>query len=79
MGRPPIGKIAMTGAERVRRYRLKHRKEENHKPRQRPFKPTDTAKNIATILVGMFTPSKAEDIARAVLKMLKAKAAASRS
>ena len=24
MGRPPIGKTAMTGAERVRRYRLKH-------------------------------------------------------
>ena len=24
MGRPPIGKRAMTGAERVRRYRLKH-------------------------------------------------------
>ena len=30
MGRPPIGKVAMTGAERVRRYRAKHRKE---KPR----------------------------------------------
>jgi hypothetical protein len=25
MGRPPIGKVAMTGAERVRRHRLKHR------------------------------------------------------
>src|SRR5215813_15204192 len=25
MGRPPIGKVAMTGAERVRRYRLRHR------------------------------------------------------
>jgi hypothetical protein len=24
MGRPPIGKVAMSGAERVRRYRLKH-------------------------------------------------------
>ena len=24
MGRPPIGKVAMTGSERVRRYRLKH-------------------------------------------------------
>jgi hypothetical protein len=24
MGRPPIGKVAMTTAERVRRYRLKH-------------------------------------------------------
>jgi hypothetical protein len=24
MGRPPIGKVAMTGAERVRRYREKH-------------------------------------------------------
>jgi cell division protein FtsB len=30
MGRPPIGKVAMTGAERVHRYRAKHRKE---KPR----------------------------------------------
>jgi len=25
MGRPPIGKIAMTVAERVRKHRLKHR------------------------------------------------------
>jgi hypothetical protein len=25
MGRPPLGKVAMTGAERVRRYRLKQR------------------------------------------------------
>jgi hypothetical protein len=25
MGRPPIGKVAMTDAERMRRYRLKHR------------------------------------------------------
>jgi hypothetical protein len=25
MGRPPIGKAAMTGAERVRRYRLARR------------------------------------------------------
>jgi hypothetical protein len=24
MGRPPIGKVAMTGAERVRRFRVKH-------------------------------------------------------
>jgi hypothetical protein len=24
MGRPPIGKVAMTGGERVQRYRLKH-------------------------------------------------------
>ena len=30
MGRPPIGKVAMTGAERVRRYRAKHRKEKPH-------------------------------------------------
>ena len=30
MGRPPIGKVAMTSAERQRRYRAKHRKE---KPR----------------------------------------------
>jgi hypothetical protein len=29
MGRPPIGKVAMTGAERVRRYRAKHRKSRN--------------------------------------------------
>jgi hypothetical protein len=28
------------------------------------FKPTDTAKDIAAVLVGMFTPSKAADIAR---------------
>ena len=24
MGRPPFGKVAMTGAERVRRFRIKH-------------------------------------------------------
>jgi hypothetical protein len=27
MGRPPIGKVAMTAAERLRRHRLKHRQE----------------------------------------------------
>ena len=32
MGRPPIGKIAMTSAERVRRHRLKHRPEPVTKP-----------------------------------------------
>ena len=32
MGRPPIGKIAMTSAERVRRHRLKHCPEPVTKP-----------------------------------------------
>jgi hypothetical protein len=32
MGRPPIGKIAMTSAERVRRHRLKQRPEHVAKP-----------------------------------------------
>ena len=37
------------------------------------FKPTDTADNIADVLVGMFSPSKAESIARSVLAKLKAR------
>src|SRR5437667_4714478 len=36
MGRPPIGKVAMTGAERVRRYRLKHGAD---KPVTKPVEP----------------------------------------
>jgi hypothetical protein len=39
------------------------------------FKPTDTADDIATVLVGMFTPSKAEDIFKRGLAKLKTKAA----
>jgi hypothetical protein len=35
------------------------------------FKATDTAKDIATVLVGMFKPRKAEEIARSMLRMLK--------
>lgn len=35
------------------------------------FKPTDTADDIATVLVSMFSPSKAESIARALLAKLK--------
>ena len=37
------------------------------------FKPTDTADDIADVLVGMFSPSKAESIARSVLAKLKAR------
>jgi hypothetical protein len=36
MGRPPIGKTAMTDAERMRRYRLKHGKD---KPVTKPRAP----------------------------------------
>jgi hypothetical protein len=36
MGRPPIGKTAMTDAERMRRYRLKHGKD---KPVTKPASP----------------------------------------
>ena len=36
-----------------------------------PFKPTDTAEDIATVLVGMFSPSKAADIAKRMLTKLK--------
>jgi hypothetical protein len=54
--------------------------EENAKLKQREdgdrFKPTDTADDIATVLVGMFSARKAEAIARAVLTMLKARKAA---
>ena len=42
--------------------------EENHRLKQQKederFTPTDTAKDVATCIVGMFTPSKAMDIAR---------------
>jgi hypothetical protein len=37
------------------------------------FKPTDTADDIATVLVGMFTASKASDIARRMLGKLKSR------
>jgi hypothetical protein len=50
--------------------------EENHKLKQREdgdrFKPTDTAEDIATVLVGMFSSTKAADIARRILSKLKA-------
>jgi hypothetical protein len=42
MGRPPIGKVAMTGAERVRRYRRKHAAD---KPPSKPA--TDTMATAA--------------------------------
>lgn len=38
------------------------------------FKPNDTANDIATVIVGMFTKTKAENIARAILKLLKDRA-----
>ncbi len=40
------------------------------------FDPKDTAKDIATTIVGMFTPSKARSIANAILAMLKEREAA---
>ena len=52
--------------------------EENAKLKQREdgdrFKPTDPAKDIAAVLVGTFTPSKAEEIAKQMLVLLKARA-----
>ena len=64
----------MTEAERDRQA-LAVALEENERLKQREdgdrFKPTDTAKDIAAVLVGTFTASKAEDIARTVLRMLK--------
>jgi hypothetical protein len=51
--------------------------EENAQLKQREegdrFKPTDTADNIATVLVGMFSANKAETIARHILTKLKAR------
>jgi hypothetical protein len=35
------------------------------------FTPTDTADNVAMTIVGMFSPSKAEDVARRILAKLK--------
>jgi hypothetical protein len=40
MGRPPIGKVAMTGAERMRLYRRKHG---TAKPVTKPAAPDHTA------------------------------------
>lgn len=40
------------------------------------FKPTDTAEDIATVLVGMFTARKAETIARAMLRLIKERSVA---
>jgi hypothetical protein len=53
--------------------------DENHKLRQQltnredgdRFKPSDSAKDIAAVLVGMFSPHKAEDIARSMLTLVK--------
>ena len=42
MGRPPIGKIAMTGAERVRRFRVKHGTD-------KPAKTSGSAADIAAL------------------------------
>jgi hypothetical protein len=38
------------------------------------FKPTDTVKDIATVLVGMFSSSKAKAIAGEMLNMIKDRA-----
>jgi hypothetical protein len=48
MGRPPIGKVAMSGAERIRRYRARHGKET--RPRGRP---KGSVKGEPSILVGL--------------------------
>jgi hypothetical protein len=73
-GKP--ARAEMTPLEKMRQANIQLQ-EENHKLKQRDdgdrFKPTDTAKDIATVIVGTFKPSKAEDIARLVLKMLKPK------
>lgn len=54
--------------------------EENKKFKERGddhrFDAKDTAKDIATTIVGMFTPSKARSIANAILAMLKEREAA---
>jgi hypothetical protein len=54
--------------------------EENHKLKQREdgdrWKPSDTAADIATVIVGMFSTSKAEQIAKLVLAKLKKATAA---
>jgi hypothetical protein len=70
----PAGERSMTYAEKLR-LSLIALEEENHQLRQRQdgdrFKPTDTAEDVATVLVGMFSASKAEKIARAMLVKLK--------
>jgi hypothetical protein len=49
--------------------------QENHELRRRDdgdrFKPTDTAKDVARVLVGMFSPHKARAIASEIQAALK--------
>jgi hypothetical protein len=70
------GEQKLTPAEKDR-MKLARLIEENHKLKQRDdgdrFKPTDTADDIATVLVGMFSSTKAQDIARRMLAKLKEK------
>jgi hypothetical protein len=54
MGRPPIGKVAMTGAERVRLHRLKHAKAVKPvKPASNVIKLSAPAGKIADALLAM--------------------------
>jgi len=72
----PEGPKPMTRAEQDRQA-LAAALQENYELKQREdgdrFKLTDTADDIANVLVDMVSPSKAESIARAVLANLKAR------
>lgn len=71
------GKREMTGVEKLRKENeaLKERnKELEEEGSGDRFKTTDTAKNIAVVMVSMFSPSKAREIATHMLVLLNAAA-----
>jgi hypothetical protein len=72
--KPKVERTEPTPAERDR-MALAAALEENERLKQREdgdrFKPTDTAADIATVLVGMFKPAKAKEIAGRMMALLK--------
>jgi hypothetical protein len=79
---PVFAKPKNTPTKLTEREQLKQSvtqlEEENHRlKKQREderWTPTDTAENVAACIVGMFTPSKAVDIARRILARIEPKA-----
>jgi predicted nucleic acid-binding Zn-ribbon protein len=77
MGRPPVGKTAMTAAERMRRYRLKHAAA---KPAAKPGADTAAAtiaalrKELAAAKAGVSNAAASPDHAALVQELKAAKA-----
>ena len=66
MGRSPIGKVAMTGAERARRYQLQH-----PAPRRERITLTEPAKVIADKLLAMSDQDKLRKVIAMVAAQIK--------